>query len=181
MGVQWWLVGWRSTSRHFVNSISLSFPLPAHELNSHIDRDPSLRVCFLSRLSIRNFLERASKRSLCKLHKMNWKKNKRELVNNRRRWFLSSFRDVLYVFMLQGLLISCNQMSAEYLFMTDKLYDVKYDTGDKVIQCGRHNDIFKLWLQWRAKVNGRSNRTKLENVDRSYSNLEEIILTYFVK
>lgn len=43
-------------------------------------------------------------------------------------------------------------MSAEYLFMTDKLYDVQYDTGDKVIQCGRHNDIFKLWLQWRAKV-----------------------------
>ncbi|KAK0086824.1 hypothetical protein PV325_002465 [Microctonus aethiopoides] len=42
-------------------------------------------------------------------------------------------------------------MSAEYLFMTDKLYDVQYDTGDKVIQCGRHNDIFKLWLQWRAK------------------------------
>jgi glutamate decarboxylase len=43
-------------------------------------------------------------------------------------------------------------MSAEYLFMQDKLYDVQYDTGDKVIQCGRHNDIFKLWLQWRAKV-----------------------------
>ena len=42
-------------------------------------------------------------------------------------------------------------MSAEYLFMTDKLYDVSYDTGDKVIQCGRHNDIFKLWLQWRSK------------------------------
>lgn len=52
----------------------------------------------------------------------------------------------------QGLLMSCNQMSADYLFMQDKLYDVKYDTGDKVIQCGRHNDIFKLWLQWRAKV-----------------------------
>ena len=43
-------------------------------------------------------------------------------------------------------------MNAAYLFMQDKLYDVKYDTGDKVIQCGRHNDIFKLWLQWRAKV-----------------------------
>lgn len=54
--------------------------------------------------------------------------------------------------MFQGLLISCNQMSAEYLFMQDKLYDVQYDTGDKVIQCGRHNDVFKLWLQWRAKV-----------------------------
>lgn len=48
-------------------------------------------------------------------------------------------------------MISCNQMSAEYLFMTDKLYDISYDTGDKVIQCGRHNDIFKLWLQWRGK------------------------------
>lgn len=35
--------------------------------------------------------------------------------------------------------------------MTDKLYDISYDTGDKVIQCGRHNDIFKLWLQWRSK------------------------------
>lgn len=42
-------------------------------------------------------------------------------------------------------------MSAEYLFMTDKQYDISYDTGDKVIQCGRHNDIFKLWLQWRSK------------------------------
>jgi len=50
-----------------------------------------------------------------------------------------------------GLLISCNQMSADYLFQTDKCYDVCYDTGDKVIQCGRHNDIFKLWLQWRAR------------------------------
>lgn len=48
--------------------------------------------------------------------------------------------------------MSCNQMSADYLFMQDKLYDIKFDTGDKVIQCGRHNDIFKLWLQWRAKV-----------------------------
>ncbi|XP_055528972.1 glutamate decarboxylase [Wyeomyia smithii] len=54
-------------------------------------------------------------------------------------------------FKQDGLLISCNQMSAEYLFMTDKLYDISYDTGDKVIQCGRHNDVFKLWLQWRSK------------------------------
>ena len=43
-------------------------------------------------------------------------------------------------------------MSADYLFQTDKCYDVCYDTGDKAIQCGRHNDIFKLWLQWRARV-----------------------------
>ena len=43
-------------------------------------------------------------------------------------------------------------MAADYLFQQDKHYDVSYDTGDKVIQCGRHNDIFKFWLMWRAKV-----------------------------
>jgi len=50
-----------------------------------------------------------------------------------------------------GLLIDCNQMCADYLFQQDKHYDVSYDTGDKVIQCGRHNDIFKCWLLWRSK------------------------------
>lgn len=50
-----------------------------------------------------------------------------------------------------GILLSCNQMCAEYLFQQDKHYDVSFDTGDKVPQCGRHNDIFKLWLMWRAK------------------------------
>ncbi|KFM74577.1 Glutamate decarboxylase, partial [Stegodyphus mimosarum] len=50
-----------------------------------------------------------------------------------------------------GLLMSCNQLSADYLFQQDKHYDVNFDTGDKVIQCGRHNDIFKLWLMWRSK------------------------------
>ena len=54
-------------------------------------------------------------------------------------------------FLLQGLLSSCNQMCADYLFQQDKHYDVRFDTGDKVIQCGRHNDIFKFWIQWRAK------------------------------
>lgn len=58
--------------------------------------------------------------------------------------------------------MSCNQMSADYLFMQDKLYDVKYDTGDKVIQCGRHNDIFKLWLQWRAKVSFHQKNIELK-------------------
>uniref|UniRef100_A0A4X2M0S4 Glutamate decarboxylase 1 n=2 Tax=Vombatus ursinus TaxID=29139 RepID=A0A4X2M0S4_VOMUR len=51
----------------------------------------------------------------------------------------------------KGLLESCNQMCAEYLFQPDKHYDVGYDTGDKTIQCGRHVDIFKLWLMWKAK------------------------------
>ena len=41
-------------------------------------------------------------------------------------------------------------MRASYLFQQDKHYDVAYDTGDKAMQCGRHNDVFKLWLMWRA-------------------------------
>ncbi|OQV19976.1 Glutamate decarboxylase 1 [Hypsibius exemplaris] len=48
-------------------------------------------------------------------------------------------------------LFSCNNMSADYLFQQDKHYNVEYDTGDKAIQCGRKNDVFKLWLMWRAK------------------------------
>ncbi|KAI1289556.1 Glutamate decarboxylase [Halotydeus destructor] len=50
-----------------------------------------------------------------------------------------------------GLLLGCNAMCADYLFQQDKHYDVSYDTGDKVIQCGRHNDIFKYWLMWRSR------------------------------
>ncbi|VDM16910.1 unnamed protein product [Wuchereria bancrofti] len=53
----------------------------------------------------------------------------------------------------EGLLFQTNQMSADYLFQQDKPYDVSFDTGDKAMQCGRHNDIFKLWLMWRSKVN----------------------------
>ncbi|CAB1326238.1 unnamed protein product [Coregonus sp. 'balchen'] len=51
----------------------------------------------------------------------------------------------------RGLLQACNQLCAEYLFQTDKHYDTSYDTGDKTIQCGRHVDVFKLWLMWKAK------------------------------
>jgi glutamate/tyrosine decarboxylase-like PLP-dependent enzyme len=52
-----------------------------------------------------------------------------------------------------GLLASCNSTKATYLFQQDKVgYDVSYDTGDKSIQCGRLNDVFKLWLMWKKKV-----------------------------
>ncbi|KAJ8272614.1 hypothetical protein GJAV_G00091300 [Gymnothorax javanicus] len=51
----------------------------------------------------------------------------------------------------EGLLQNCNQLHACYLFQKDKQYDLSYDTGDKALQCGRHVDIFKLWLMWRAK------------------------------
>ncbi|KAM9054654.1 glutamate decarboxylase 1-like [Megaptera novaeangliae] len=51
----------------------------------------------------------------------------------------------------KGLLGACNQMQTGYLFQPDKLYNVDFDTGHKSIQCGRHVDIFKLWLTWKAK------------------------------
>ncbi|XP_078085439.1 glutamate decarboxylase 1 [Mustelus asterias] len=51
----------------------------------------------------------------------------------------------------KGLLLNCNKMCAQYLFQNDKPYDVSYDTGDKTIQCGRHVDVFKFWLMWKAK------------------------------
>lgn len=59
---------------------------------------------------------------------------------------------ILFCVPPQGLLQGCNEIGATYLFQTDKHYDVNYDTGDKSIQCGRHQDVFKLWLMWKAKV-----------------------------
>jgi glutamate/tyrosine decarboxylase-like PLP-dependent enzyme len=46
-----------------------------------------------------------------------------------------------------------NQMLAGYLFQPDKHYETSLDTGDKTIQCGRHIDILKLWLAWKARGN----------------------------
>lgn len=53
-------------------------------------------------------------------------------------------------------------MCAGYLFQPDKQYDVTYDTGDKAIQCGRHVDIFKFWLMWKAKVKWTESHTHMK-------------------
>uniref|UniRef100_A0A1I7ZXJ5 Glutamate decarboxylase 1 n=1 Tax=Steinernema glaseri TaxID=37863 RepID=A0A1I7ZXJ5_9BILA len=45
----------------------------------------------------------------------------------------------------------CERHNLWFHIDQDKPYDVSYDTGDKAMQCGRHNDIFKLWLMWRSK------------------------------
>ncbi|KAG8014373.1 Glutamate decarboxylase 1, partial [Nibea albiflora] len=66
-------------------------------------------------------------------------------------------------------------MGAEYLFQTDKPYDVSYDTGDKSIQCGRHVDAFKLWLMWKAKGSegfGAQVNKCLENAEYLYDQLQ---------
>lgn len=68
-------------------------------------------------------------------------------------------------------------MCAGYLFQPDKQYDVSYDTGDKAIQCGRHVDIFKFWLMWKAKVNNKSLAQKPEmNLSKCHV-IEYFILT----
>ncbi|MBN3305505.1 GADL1 decarboxylase, partial [Amia calva] len=49
-----------------------------------------------------------------------------------------------------GLLQRCHSAQASYLFQQDKFYDIRYDTGDKSIQCSRKSDAFKFWLMWKA-------------------------------
>ncbi|KAJ8337024.1 hypothetical protein SKAU_G00382440 [Synaphobranchus kaupii] len=76
----------------------------------------------------------------------------------------------------KGLLQECNQLGAEYLFQPDKQYDVSYDTGDKGIQCGRHVDVFKLWLMWKAKGSegfGSQVNRCLENAEYLFNSLSE--------
>ncbi|XP_048867319.1 glutamate decarboxylase 1 [Brienomyrus brachyistius] len=76
----------------------------------------------------------------------------------------------------KGLLQECNQLCAEYLFQPDKHYDITYDTGDKSIQCGRHVDVFKLWLMWKAKGSegfGSQVNWCLENAEYLFNKLEK--------
>ncbi|KAJ6642727.1 Acidic amino acid decarboxylase GADL1, partial [Pseudolycoriella hygida] len=56
--------------------------------------------------------------------------------------FLTRHRDIL---------LPCHQNKASYLFQADKFYDLKYDTGDKHVQCSRRADVLKFWFMWRAK------------------------------
>jgi hypothetical protein len=43
----------------------------------------------------------------------------------------------------KDLLVSTNSCRVDYLFRSEKIYDTKYDIGDKSIQCGR-----KVWLEF---------------------------------
>jgi glutamate/tyrosine decarboxylase-like PLP-dependent enzyme len=47
------------------------------------------------------------------------------------------------------LLKECHSSEATYLFQKDKA-NAEYDTGDTTIQCGRRNDILKLWMMWKT-------------------------------
>jgi glutamate/tyrosine decarboxylase-like PLP-dependent enzyme len=58
----------------------------------------------------------------------------------------------LFVTRHKNILLDCNSLGADYLFMKDKvIYDAKiWDKGDQSIQCGRHIDVLKLWMYWKA-------------------------------
>ena len=51
----------------------------------------------------------------------------------------------------KGLVGSCHSAKAKYLFQQDKHYDVSYDSGDMSLQCGRRNDVLKLWMLWKGR------------------------------
>ncbi|XP_063076009.1 glutamate decarboxylase 1 [Engraulis encrasicolus] len=75
----------------------------------------------------------------------------------------------------KGILQECHELRAAYLFQQDKHYDVSYDTGDKTMQCGRHVDVFKFWLMWKAKgsmgFEAQINRC-LDNAEYLYDKLQ---------
>lgn len=69
-----------------------------------------------------------------------------------------------------NLLHKCNSANAKYLFQADKPL-AEYDTGDKTIQCGRRNDILKMWLNWQAiGTKGVSNRVdRVLDISRQFA------------
>ena len=51
-----------------------------------------------------------------------------------------------------GVMAASNSMNAPYLFHKDRTnYSPTLDTGDKTLQCGRHIDIFKLWVYFKSR------------------------------
>jgi len=74
----------------------------------------------------------------------------------------------------KGVLEACHGTGASYLFQPDKNYDIRFDTGDKVLQCGRRNDVFKLWLQWRSKGDCGYERQMDSIFDLAKKTLKEI-------
>ncbi|WAR04441.1 DCE1-like protein [Mya arenaria] len=74
-----------------------------------------------------------------------------------------------------GVLQSANELGADYLYQKDNVYDTSFDTGDKAIQCGRHNDVFKLWLMWRSKnILGLSSFAFYRSISTRYNMLDKL-------
>lgn len=72
----------------------------------------------------------------------------------------------------EKILQECHSAEAQYLFQTDKFYDIKYDTGDKHIQCGRRADVLKFWFMWKAKV-------RYEKVVKIFQNCNKTFFFFF--
>ncbi|XP_071137024.1 cysteine sulfinic acid decarboxylase-like [Mytilus edulis] len=73
----------------------------------------------------------------------------------------------VFVVKEKGFLEKCNHAyKAEYLFQPDKIYDSSYDIGDRTIQCGRKNDVLKLWLMWK----GRGDKAMAARIEKAFEN-----------
>ncbi|XP_063403617.1 cysteine sulfinic acid decarboxylase-like [Mytilus trossulus] len=72
----------------------------------------------------------------------------------------------VFVVKEKGFLEKCNAYRAEYLFQPDKIYDTSYDIGDRTIQCGRKNDVLKLWLMWK----GRGDKAMAARIEKAFEN-----------
>ncbi|CAC5386631.1 CSAD [Mytilus coruscus] len=72
----------------------------------------------------------------------------------------------VFVVKEKGFLEKCNAYRAEYLFQPDKIYDTSFDIGDRTIQCGRKNDVLKLWLMWK----GRGDKAMAARVEKAFEN-----------
>ncbi|CAG2225198.1 CSAD [Mytilus edulis] len=72
----------------------------------------------------------------------------------------------VFVVKEKGFLEKCNAYRAEYLFQPDKIYDSSYDIGDRTIQCGRKNDVLKLWLMWK----GRGDKAMAARIEKAFEN-----------
>ena len=76
----------------------------------------------------------------------------------------------------EELMFHAHCANARCLFQQDKCYDIKYDTGDKSIQCNRKVDALKLWLMWKAKGNMGFD----EEITRKFENARYDKLKYFL-
>jgi len=75
------------------------------------------------------------------------------------------------LFREKDMLRKSQSTEVKYLFQNDKPYDMQYDLGRNLLQCGRSCDAFKLWVMWKAWGN-----TGMEKrVENAWSNAEFLL------
>ena len=77
----------------------------------------------------------------------------------------------LFITKHDSVMAASNSMNAPYLFHKDRTnYSPTLDTGDKTLQCGRHIDIFKLWVYLKS----RGINQIIADANKCYSNAKAL-------